>query len=101
MAKDSNGAPKSSAKRKVSEVIDERGRQYGQAWAMSGLALVPMKDQIAYLLSAYPRYFFCWIMIHNKLLRLLKDPAHLDSWVDIAGYAQLVIYDLQNVKEPK
>ena len=28
-------------------------------------------------------------MIQTKIARLLQNPGHLDSWVDIAGYAAL------------
>ena len=35
-------------------------------------------------------------MIALKLARLTNgDPAHKDSWVDIAGYAMLVVRDME------
>jgi hypothetical protein len=35
-------------------------------------------------------------MIATKMGRIAYgDPSHLDSWVDIAGYAKLVVYRLQ------
>lgn len=39
-------------------------------------------------------------MIAHKMGRIINgDPTHVDSWVDIAGYAQLVVNELKN--EPK
>jgi hypothetical protein len=31
---------------------------------------------------------------------LTGDPHHVDSWVDIAGYAQLVVDRLRGVEDP-
>lgn len=39
-------------------------------------------------------------MICTKLARLANgDPNHIDSWFDIAGYADLVVNDIQTPKE--
>jgi hypothetical protein len=38
-------------------------------------------------------------MIAHKIGRIVNgDPDHVDSWVDIAGYAQLVADELQGVE---
>jgi hypothetical protein len=38
-------------------------------------------------------------MIAHKLGRIVNgDPNYADSWVDIAGYAQLVVNELESVK---
>jgi hypothetical protein len=35
-------------------------------------------------------------MIAHKIGRILNgDPNHIDSWIDIAGYAQLVVKELE------
>ncbi len=41
-------------------------------------------------------------MVMHKIARLCNgDPAHLDSWVDIVGYAQLVVDHLKEVQKPE
>jgi hypothetical protein len=38
-------------------------------------------------------------MIQHKIARILNgDPNYIDSWVDICGYAQLVVNDLEKQK---
>jgi hypothetical protein len=39
-------------------------------------------------------------MIQHKIARILNgDPNYADNWVDIAGYAQLVVNELQKPKQ--
>lgn len=38
-------------------------------------------------------------MIAHKIARILAgDPSHIDHWADIAGYAQLIVNDLEGRK---
>jgi hypothetical protein len=40
-------------------------------------------------------------MIQHKIARILNgDPNYADNWVDIAGYAQLVVNELQKLNKP-
>lgn len=40
-------------------------------------------------------------MIQHKIARILNgDPNYADSWVDIAGYAQLIANRLQQTQKP-
>ena len=75
---------------KVKDLIEERDAEYGSAWIVC-----------TFLIEAVPRvlwnefqrkglrFFYLWIIILNKLCRILKDPYNKDSWIDIAGYAML------------
>ena len=76
----------------IDAITDERGRQYGD-FTHQGV--------IAQDLKAYMREQDGWRrlkshqkesldMIAHKISRILNgDPQHRDSWVDIAGYAQI------------
>lgn len=75
----------------VEEVITERTRMYGQAWKDTGLMVTPVEEALSKFTSAFPEGFYPWVIILNKLVRLLADPRNKDSWKDIAGYATLVL----------
>lgn len=73
---------------------DERDAQYAESWEIQGLVLGVMPRQAtAKIIEA--GYFHPWYMILTKLMRLLVSPTHADSWLDIIGYAQLVLDDFQ------
>jgi len=75
------------------EILDARGEQYGD---------FTTQGEIAQGLKQYVRGCAGWSrlnahqresleMIMHKVSRILNgNPDHMDSWVDIAGYAQLV-----------
>ena len=78
-------------------VLEERGKRYG---VFSGHANVTqtLKDVIAngarweYLNNSQREALD---MIAHKIGRIVNgDPNYADSWVDIAGYAQLVVDEL-------
>jgi len=72
-------------------MINERQSTYGDAWRITGVALAPLAEELYNFLVMVPEFFIAWLMIFNKLIRLLADPYHRDSWEDIIGYATLVI----------
>jgi hypothetical protein len=74
------------------EVIKERGTVYGPTWMLTSkvVALLQALGHMNAILQDGV-VFHNWFMILGKLMRLLASPRHIDSWVDIAGYAQLVI----------
>ncbi len=86
--------------RQGTEVIEERDEAYGRAWVKTGQIL-------SFLLrnpSAQPALFsthwvFSWIMILNKLSRILSSPDNPDHWLDIAGYATLVYEEVKDAAE--
>jgi hypothetical protein len=77
------------------KVIKDR-EAYRDAWARTGEWLNPMGKEINALLTVYPRMYLPFIMIVNKLMRVLADPTNIDHWLDISGYAELVVKDLRN-----
>lgn len=85
----------------VDELLKRRNSEYEDAWLITG-KLFQLPDLVkAYtrLLEICPEYAYNWMIILNKLIRLLGNPFKLDSWQDIAGYATLVVKHLEeNVK---
>ena len=78
----------------LTEILAERGNSYGdytsQALVAQTLKHVVHTAPTAQVMKAIERESLD--MICTKMSRLLTgDPQHLDSWVDIAGYAQLVV----------
>lgn len=80
------------------EVIHARGIEYGDSWAAHGQLLKPIASRVAKQLATFPPVFFPWQLIFNKLLRILTTPLKRDHWVDIQGYAQLVIDLIDNLE---
>lgn len=79
----------------MNKMLEERGKVHGDAWKISG-------DLISYIDSNYnitpmirSGYFFAWYMVLNKLIRALKTPDYRDNWVDIIGFAQLALNDIE------
>jgi len=86
----------------IQTILDERGARYGK---FTGHAIITQE------LKKALRYAPKWNslnedqkealeMIAHKIGRILNgDPNYLDSWVDIVGYAQLVVNRLEG--DPK
>jgi len=80
-----------------SKIIAERGRDYGGAWVLTGQVLALIQARVGQpqfdmnFIEMYANLFHPWYMILNKLMRIVWSPDKLDNWIDIAGYAQLVI----------
>lgn len=85
---------------KVLDVVEEREKVYGQAWKTTG-------EILAFLLRKHvpppklfsTHYVFNWIMILNKLSRILASPHNPDHWLDIAGYATLIYEEVTDEAE--
>lgn len=83
----------------VEELLSQKQSEYKDAWKLSGEIFEhpELKAKfVAFLSGPWCVYVFNWIIIMNKLFRILATPNHLDSWKDIAGYAQLVVNDLES-----
>jgi predicted acylesterase/phospholipase RssA len=76
------------------QLLQERER-YLEAWRKTGVMSHSLTAEIAHLHFVFPEGWFNWGIILNKLVRILGDPKHLDSWRDIAGYATLVVEYLE------
>ena len=86
----------------ITETLTERGGRYGP---FTGHAKVTQEIKYAMKthanergISLAPDQIEALEMIAHKIGRIVNgDPDYVDSWVDIAGYAQLVADRLQGV----
>jgi hypothetical protein len=87
----------------IGEILDERGKRYG---TFVGHAEVSqqLKTVMADALMQRSKDITndqqeALDMIAHKIARIINgDPNYADSWIDIAGYAQLVADRLQGVE---
>jgi primosomal protein N' len=84
----------------VDAILDKRAEQYGSFMASANVAIRlkgVMHNAIAQQdLHLAPDQLLALDMIAVKVSRILTgNPSHLDSWLDIAGYAKLVADRLQ------
>lgn len=79
----------------IKNLLKERNTQYADAWRKTGLLMRVVEKELNCLLVNFPELYYNWVIILNKLLRILGDPSHLDSWRDIAGYATLIVTYLE------
>jgi len=84
----------------VDKILDKRAEQYGSFMASANVAIRlkgVMHNAIAQQdLHLAPDQLLALDMIAVKVSRILTgNPSHLDSWLDIAGYAKLVADRLQ------
>lgn len=87
----------------INEILDERGKRYG---AFVGHAEIA--QQLKGVIRVFEANRGCDLtfdqrealdMIVHKIARILNgDPNYADSWIDIAGYSQLVADRLQGVE---
>lgn len=80
------------------QITDERSNPYADAWSKHGQVLRPLAVDLSTLLLKYPTLYFPWQLIFNKLLRVFGSPFDRDHWVDIQGYAQLVLNLIDDVQ---
>lgn len=93
--------PASSATPGVGHILTERGKRYGKftghAAVTQGLKSVMFNFRSDLELAADQREAL--EMIAHKIGRIINgDPDYADSWVDLAGYAQLVADRLNGVE---
>lgn len=85
----------------VKEVLEERGKNYGSFQTFSNLSNALYSIILKHYSdiqnqSGNPKVMPTYMvealhMICHKLSRIVNgDPTHIDSWVDIGGYSQLV-----------
>ena len=88
----------------ITEILKERGERYGKFKGHAEIA-----QQLKSVMGTYEAIRGCDLdpdqrealqMIAHKIARILNgDPNYVDSWVDIAGYAQLVADRLKGVEQ--
>ncbi len=82
----------------ISEILAERGTRYGSFDSQAAIT-----QQIKDAMHSAPKWKQlsasqkeCLDMLANKIGRILNgDPNYIDSWIDIVGYTQLVVDELQ------
>ena len=83
----------------IGEILDERGKRYGKFKDHAEIS-----QRLKYVVSARKDVLTddqreALEMICHKIARIINgDPNYADSWIDIAGYAQLVADRLQGVE---
>ena len=82
----------------IHEVLEARGRRYGEYHMVAQLSQA-LKEGLQVSPSwvhMEPHQQESLEMICNKVSRICNgDPFYVDSWRDIAGYAQLVVNELE------
>lgn len=86
----------------VDELLAERGERYGEF-----MDLAYISQDFREVMSVKPGWERLAVdqkesleMITHKIARILNgDPNYVDSWADIAGYAQLVVQRLERDAE--
>ena len=71
----------------VQNIIQQRGESYGNA--RSNMAETAKRISLTLGYTVTPENV-CLLMIDLKLARLKETPAHLDSVLDVMGYAALM-----------
>mgnify|MGYP000954753686 CR=1 FL=1 len=82
----------------MSDLLERRNKTYGEAWKLTGRMVKPVVGYLPPLIVNVPSMFIPWVMILNKLARILTTPRRVDHWRDIAGYATLVVESLTKTK---
>jgi len=77
----------------LAATLEERGKRYG-AFADHSVIAQQLKNRMR-IAPGWARLDLDMMesldMIQHKVARILNgDPTHIDSWIDIAGYAKLV-----------
>lgn len=85
----------------VKEIIAERGNRYGDFEGHAEITQTLKLNAASFLLrrqkALNPSQQEALDMIFHKIGRILNgDPNYKDSWIDIAGYAQLVADQLED-----
>ena len=88
----------------VNDILEQRGSRYGDFKTHADITQTFKAVANTYLLSLNkrlnPSQHESLDMIFHKIGRIINgDPNYADSWVDIAGYAQLVVNQLEGKKD--
>ncbi len=86
----------------IQKTLNDRGNRYGEfkdhAHITQGLKYYMHNHPNWSKLSVYQKEAL--EMVQHKIGRIINgDPNYLDSWVDIIGYVQLVINELENAEK--
>jgi len=84
----------------MTKILEERA-DYGKAWSETGEMLLPVSGKVVQLLLTHPKMWYAWVMIFNKAVRALSSPTKEDHYVDIIGYAELILLYLRGLEAKK
>ena len=78
------------------EILNQRGKQYGDyvmiSHVMQSICCLLITDNMTSVEKTAIQ------MIAMKLARIKHDPTYKDNWQDIAGYAELVVNEIERVE---
>ena len=80
------------------KLIEERDHPYGNSWLITGVVIDTVIDLFTDFQQKAPELLIPWMMILNKLVRLLFSPYSEDNWRDIAGYVELVLRHFETTR---
>jgi hypothetical protein len=81
----------------LNEILAERGRDYGSFCEVAATAQALKNLAVSEHMNNSQRE--AMEMICSKIARLAcGDPDHIDSWRDVAGYATLMVLELDGVR---
>lgn len=84
----------------VKSILEERGKRYGEFKNHADISQRLKKLVNIYGEKLNSTHREALEMIMHKVARILNgDPNYDDSWIDIAGYAQLVADDLKKLSD--
>lgn len=83
------------------QLLADRRREYGEAWLLTGEVVDYLQKNADHTRLFASGFYYAWITILCKLIRVIRTPNHLDSWRDIIGYATLVVNHIEKHGEPK
>lgn len=87
----------------IQEILNERGKRYGK-FSDHADCTQSLKNTLARFMKGACTYSEqeALDMICHKLGRIAcGDPSYIDSWVDIAGYATLIVNELKEEEEKR
>ena len=84
----------------IEKLLEERGKEYKNFASIAAIAQ-EIKETISHRgWHNYPAHTREALdMIATKLARVVHNSYHIDSWRDIAGYAMLVVKELEKNNE--
>lgn len=79
----------------INTLLAARKVEYGDTWLVTGHAIGFIWGNMDPIKLVGSGYVHNWVQIICKAIRILATPYKLDHWRDIAGYATLVVRDLE------
>ena len=75
------------------EILNQRGKQYGEYHQIALTMQSICNEVLTSKMSSVEKTAIQ--MIAMKLARIKYDPTYKDNWQDIAGYAELVLQEIE------